>query len=264
VSAIPTRPLETGWLDDTPVEDNLIRQFVRNQADFDATQATAAGGRVAEAPGVAMADAAVDMAFVNQATLQRPLAGLDDELLDAVDDFWAEDRGRGHALLSVWPTPDLRSRGWALEGHPMLVVRAPGPHPSAERPGVTIETAATTEQLALAERALIEGFPLPASPVGSFLPPALLDSDVVVRLGRVDGEVAGATRGYTGHGIVNLCGAATLPIARRRGVWAAMVWARVDDAPDLPAVAFTSDHSRPGFVRMGFLPITRCTLWVRA
>ena len=34
--------------------------------------------------------------------------------------------------------------------------------------------------------------------------------------------------------------------------------------PALPAVAFTSDHSRPGFVRMGFLPITRFTLWSRA
>jgi hypothetical protein len=31
--------------------------------------------------------------------------------------------------------------------------------------------------------------------------------------------------------------------------------------PDLPAVAFTSDYSRPGFLRMGFLPITVFTLW---
>jgi hypothetical protein len=42
-----------------------------------------------------------------------------------------------------------------------------------------------------------------------------------------------------------------------------MVWARVDDAPELPAVAYTSDFSRPGFVKMGFLPITRCTFWAR-
>lgn len=263
MAAVTERPLETGWLDDTPVEDNLIRQFVRNQADFDAMHATSAGGRIAEAPGVAMADAAVDLAFANQATLQRPLTGLDDPLLDVVDDFWTGDRRRPHALLSIWPTPDLRSRGWELEGHPMLVVRAPGPHPSGERPGVSIEVVRSPEQLVLAERALIEGFPLPDQPTGSVLPPALLDRDVTVRLGRVDGEVAGVTRGYVGHGVVNLCGAATLPIARRRGVWAAMVWARVDDAPDLPAVAFTSDYSRPGFVRMGFLPITRCSLWIR-
>ena len=35
------------------------------------------------------------------------------------------------------------------------------------------------------------------------------------------------------------------------------------DAPDLPAVAFTSDYSRPGFERMGFLVIMRFTLWWR-
>jgi hypothetical protein len=261
--ALATRPLETGWLDDTPVEDNVIRQFVRNQADLDAVQAVAAGGRIAEAPGVALADAAFDLAYANQATLQRPLTGLDDPVLDVVDDFWTGARERPHALLSVWPTPDLRPRGWELEGHPMLVVRAPGPHASAERPGVSIEVATTPEQLALSERVVIDGFPMPDGPIGSLFPPALLDSKVIVRLGRVDGEVAAATRGYTAHGVVNLCLAATLPIARRRGVWAAMVWARVDDAPDLPAMAFTSDHSRPGFVSMGFLPITRCSLWVR-
>ena len=79
----------------------------------------------------------------------------------------------------------------------------------------------------------------------------------------MDGDVVATTRGYVAHGVVNLALAATLPAARRRGVWAAMVWARVDDAPHLPAVAFTSDHSRPGFVKMGFLPIIRCTLWAR-
>ena len=40
--------------------------------------------------------------------------------------------------------------------------------------------------------------------------------------------------------------------------------ARCADTPDLPAVTFTSDNSRPGFLRMGFLPITRFTLWAVA
>jgi hypothetical protein len=35
------------------------------------------------------------------------------------------------------------------------------------------------------------------------------------------------------------------------------------DAADLPAVAYTSDFSRPGFERLGYLPITRLTLWWR-
>ena len=35
------------------------------------------------------------------------------------------------------------------------------------------------------------------------------------------------------------------------------MWARVGDAPSLPAVAYTSDYSRPGFERMGFVPTIR-------
>jgi hypothetical protein len=34
MSATTTERLETGWLDDTPIEDNVIRQFVRNQGDL--------------------------------------------------------------------------------------------------------------------------------------------------------------------------------------------------------------------------------------
>ena len=65
------------------------------------------------------------------------------------------------------------------------------------------------------------------------------------------------------HGVVNLCFAATLDAGRRRGVWSALVWARVNQAPDQPAVAFTSDDSRPGFFKMGFIPVFRFTLLVR-
>jgi hypothetical protein len=148
----------------------------------------------------------------------------------------------------------------------MLVVRGPGAHDMPTKPGVRIERVTTAERLAIVERTVIDGYPMPelaGLPTGSSLPPALLETSLVVRLGYVDDEPAAATLGYVGSGVVNLCLAATLPNARRRGVWAAMVWARVDDAPDLPAVAYTSDHSRPGFVRMGFLPVTRCTLWAR-
>ena len=70
-----------------------------------------------------------------------------------------------------------------------------------------------------------------------------------------------AAASHAAHGVVNLCLAATLPAARRRGAWHALVAARCAGTPDLPAVAFTSDYSRPGFLRMGFLPITRFTLW---
>lgn len=266
MAATATTQLETGWLDTTPIDDNVVRRFVRNQGDLGATIALASGGRAADGPGVALADASGDLQWLNQATLQRPLAGVDDPALDAIDDFWRDHTGRGNVMLSVWPTPDLARRGWELVGHPMLVVRAPAAHAPAARDGVSVEVVRDRGALADAEQVAVEGYPMPAlvgRPPGCALAPGVLETEITYRIGRFRGAPAGVAASFVAHGVVNLCLAATLPLARRRGVWSTLVWARVDDAPDLPAVAYTSDDSRPGFVRMGFLPITRCTLWGR-
>ena len=55
----------------------------------------------------------------------------------------------------------------------------------------------------------------------------------------------------------------TLPSARRRGYWAAMAGVRLVEAPGLPCVGVFSDMSRPSAEALGFLPITRFTLWHR-
>ncbi|MGH8975645.1 MAG: GNAT family N-acetyltransferase, partial [Acidimicrobiia bacterium] len=198
--------------------------------------------------------------------LARPLRDVGDAVLNEVDSFYATG-GSPTTLLSLWPTPDLTARGWWLMGHPAFVARGPAPHATPARPGVEVRVAGDASELAVAERIAVEGYPLPqvagrAEP--NVLPPGLLDTGLRVRVGRIDGQPAAVGNSYTGHGVVNLCLGATLPAARRRGVWEALVWARVDDAPDLPAVAYTSDYSRPGFIRMGFLPITRFTLWARS
>lgn len=133
-------------------------------------------------------------------------------------------------------------------------------------PGVEVVGAVDAADVADAERVLVEGFPIPGArglPPGAELPATLLDSALSMRFARHEGKPVAVGLGHAAHGVLNLCGGATLPAARRRGAWEALVWARVEDAPDLPALAYTSDDSRPGFVRMGFLPITRFTLWYR-
>jgi hypothetical protein len=55
----------------------------------------------------------------------------------------------------------------------------------------------------------------------------------------------------------------TLPEARRRGYWAAMAAVRLIEEPGLPAVGVFSDMSRPSAEAIGFLPLTRFTLWHR-
>lgn len=265
MSSTAQATLETGWERDTPVSDNLVRRFLRNQADLGATIAVASGGRAAEGDGVSLADAGGQLSYVNQSTLQRPVTDISDPVLDVIDDFWRDDRERPSTLLSAWPTPDLAARGWERVGHPMLVVRSPGSFPVAAAPGVEVEMVSTAAGIAEAERVVVEGYPMPnlVGRPGEALSPGLVDTAVRYRIGRLHGDAVAAAGSYIAHGVVNLCMAATLPAARRRGVWGALVRARVNDAPELPSVAFTSDDSRPGFVAMGFLPILRFTLWGR-
>jgi hypothetical protein len=258
----PARPLETGWLPDTPIGDSLLRRFVANQAELQDHLVAAVGGRSDRTPGVALSDSGVAAAYLNQAVLLRPVWDAHDAVLDQVASFYAGSAG---LLLSPWPTPDLAGRGWQLVGHPMFVVRGPGGEPADAPPGdVSVRRAGSADDLALVERIVIGGYPVPeldGLPPHRALGPALLSSAVRHWLGYLDGTPSAAAASHAAHGVVNLCLAATLPAARRRGVWHALTAARCAAAPDLPAVAFTSDYSRPGFLRMGFLPITRFTLW---
>jgi hypothetical protein len=151
-------------------------------------------------------------------------------------------------------------------GHPMFVVKAPGHLVVPARPKITLEVACTAEDLALAERLAIEGYPMPeasGSAPNSVYAESTLESPLLVRIGRVDGEPVSVAASFLAHDVVNLCLAATLTAGRRKGVWAQLVAARVNDEEHLPSVAVTSDYSRPGFTKLGFLPVQRMTLWLR-
>ena len=254
----------SGWLDDSFTGHSVIQAFLHNQADAGDLLAAATGGRQIRLDGLALADSGGPVLYTNQAVLLRPVHTPDDVLLDEIENFFT---GSYPAMvLSPWPTPNLTARGWQLIGHPMFVLRAPGPHETPSPPGVTVVRVDNAVELAMAERVAIDGYPLPEAqgrPAYSLLGTSLLDGPLRIRVAYVDGRPAALGSGHTGHGLVNLCLAATMSAARRRGAWRSLVWARVDDAPDLPAAAFTSDDSRPGFLRLGFLPITRFTLWLK-
>jgi hypothetical protein len=258
------RPLETGWLADTPVGDTVLRRFLFNQSEANERFASASGGRFERTDDVTMADTGGPVPYFNQSVLLRPLASLSDPVLDAVEAFYSGATGRTRTLLSLWPTPDLSSRGWSLVGHPAFMVRGAFPASFEPPAGVTVRPATTPDDLHVVERIAVEGYPIDEArglPAGQLFPDGLLGTDVLLRIGSLEGEPVAAGACHVGDGVVNLCFAATLPQARRRGVWEALVWARVGDGPSLPAVAYTSDYSRPGFERMGFVPTIRFTLW---
>lgn len=257
------RPLETGWLVDTPVDDSALRRFLHNQADFGDLLAVARGGRTARTADVAMSEVGPVSPLMNMDVLLRPLTGPDDGALDAIAGF--HDPRVPGVVLSAWPTPDLTGRGWELVGHPMFVVRSPHAlDPSPLPDGVEVAAVTDVEQLTRYEQVLLEGYPMePASDGKPMLASGLVGSAAQLWVASVDGLPVAVAACHVAHGIVNLCGAATLPAARRRGAWRSLVEARLAAGPDLPAAAFTSDDSRPGFVAMGFVPVARFTLWRR-
>lgn len=264
------RPPETGWLPDTPVGDNLLLQFLHNQADLADVFAHHYEGTTTRTPDVALAASRCLVPYYNEALLLRPLLRDDDPVLDDIDAFFAESDAAVWVLLSAWPTPSLERRGWQLEGHPAFVVRTPGgpfPEPTP-RPGLDLQVrAARTEaELLDAERVMVEGYPVDGAEgrPGVAIPPTLGSSPVTAHIASVDGEDVAVGFGHVAHGCVNMAGAATLPAARRTGAWGALVRTRAGAAPELPAVAFTSDYSRPGFEHLGFVAAFRFTLWTRS
>ena len=215
-------------------------------------------------PGLALADTGGPVVYTNQAILFRPVLTADDPLLGGGRRFFAGSPSA--MLLSAWPTPDLSVRGWQLIGHPMFVVRAPGPHEVGPPDGPSIVPTHTADQLALAERVVIDGYPLPEAaglPRHALFGVDLLDGPIRIRVAFVDGA-AGRDR-LRARRPRRRRTSAWPPPCRSPGAaapgsrWSGPGWTT---RPHLPAVAFTSDDSRPGFVRLGFLPITRFTLWL--
>ncbi len=261
-----TETLATGWGAHEPIDDSVLRRFVFNQAEVVRAMACGPSARHAADDDVVMVDSGGPVAYSNMAVLLRPVTRADDPVLDRIADFYAPATDRAALLLSVWPVPDLSARGLHLAGHPMFVVRAPAPVDASMRDGVDVRDVTTIDELRELEHIAIEGYPIDDakdSRPGTVFPDEVLTTPLSLRVGLVDGVPVSGAAALDAHGVVNLCFAATLGAGRRRGVWSALVWARVNQASDQPAVAFTSDDSRPGFVKMGFLPVTRFTLLVR-
>ena len=259
-------PLTSGWGAREPIDDSVLRRFVFNQAEVVRALACGPSARHSVDDDVVMVDSSGPVAYSNMAVLLRPVTSADDPVLERIADFYAPATDRAALLLSVWPLPDLSARGLHLAGHPMFVVRAPGPVDTRVRDRVEVRDVTTADGLRELEHIAIEGYPIAeakGSAAGTVFPDEVLATPLTLRIGLVDGVAVSGAAALDAHGVVNLCFAATLAAGRRRGVWSALVWARVNQAPDQPAVAFTSDDSRPGFVKMGFLPVTRFTLLVR-
>ena len=257
--------LTDGWEPETPAEDTLKRRAVLVHASWPVAVARAAGrpwGSTDRWAGARIADRG---ALSNPVVLLRPPPPDPGPLLREVDEVVPPPVP--YFLLSPWPTPDLREHGLALLGHPPLMVRLPAQAEPPAPQGVEVREVSDTEELAVAERVLVEGYPMPElEPVapGELLGPALLDGTTRVWVARVDGEPAAVAAAHHGPGAVLVEYVATLPAARGRGAGRAVTWSATLSDPEQPAVLVASDDGRPVYESMGYLALERWTAWLRA
>ncbi len=184
---------------------------------------------------------------------------VDDPVLDRVADFYADaTRPRRARCSRCGRCPTSRPRGW----HARSVTRCswcarPGrspPSPARRRRGPRRHHArrparARAHRRRRATRSTRRRAPRPApcSPTRCSTPTCRSASACV------DGEPVSGAAALDAHGVVNLCFAATLPAGRRRGVWSALVWARVNEAPDQP-VGRVHQRRHPPRLREDGLP----------
>ena len=265
-----TDPLETGWLPTTPAADTLLRRHALNLVEANAAIAGSLGGRVLRDERFFLADVGRPAGFASSGLLVQPLDDRGGETLAAVDAFYGFGNGQARSeitLFSPWPMRDLRPHGWQLVGHPPLHLLPRGAIPSPPPPELRIARVTDEASLERWERTAVAAYPfrdLRGFGRGALLGAAILGDDRHrLWLGTVDGTDVAAAQAFVANGVTNVLLIATARQARRRGYGAAMTWAAVGTAPEQPTMLLSSDAGRPVYERMGFLPLTRWTLWYR-
>jgi GNAT superfamily N-acetyltransferase len=186
-----------------------------------------------------------------------------DEVEQVVDEVRGIIRARGRTALT-WEVgssatpPDLVERLLALgmvdDRDPLAIGMVLTDPPAHAPPDVEVRRAESPDELREASRIAAIGFGMNPDDVGVEDPEPRIPG-IETYLAYADGRpVARATAAFSEHG-VTLFGGATLPEARGRGAYRALVAARWDDAvaAGKPAlVTQAGEMSRPILQRLGF------------
>jgi hypothetical protein len=241
--------LTTGWEPGLPPEDSLVRQAVLAHASWAVDAAGRAGRRWYDGEIWAGGVMGEGGPLVNWVVQKQPVDPA--SVLTEVQGLFPADVP--YLFVSAWPTPDLRSQGLRLAGHPPLMARFPQTRTEPPRTDLEIRRVDDASALADAERVLVEGYPLPALQpfrAGALLDPSYLDGPSTVWVG-YDGDVPLATAtAHNAAGVTAVENVAVMPAGRGRRAGAALTWAATTHQPDQVAVLIASDEGQPVYARL--------------
>jgi ribosomal protein S18 acetylase RimI-like enzyme len=236
----------------TTIAEAPLRQ-ARNSAAFWAATGRSRGHEVIRRPGFLAV--AGDERAGTRVLIQE--AGVDtDEITDlakrAVGPVDIEDP------FSSTDLSHLGLRHWQMP----VMLRQPGP---AAAPAMDVVRVRDEQDLAAAERAVIDGFGLTRFEphrAGEMFPMALLDEPGVdVYVARLDGEVAGACVTVVDDGLGSHYWVGTPEAFRSRGVGRAVMLGSLADLVDVPVTLTASRLGRPLYESLGFVVASRATWW---
>ncbi|MEU9042845.1 MULTISPECIES: GNAT family N-acetyltransferase [unclassified Kitasatospora] len=249
-----------------------------NAAAFWLAQARVHGWRTRVLPGLTAVRCARTPDDAHRVVVTRPYTepgSVEKELADLLDD-WATIR---FTLEDPYGGLDLSRFGATRMPIMPVMVRDPGPvegvttalpavHEAHGGGTLTVDEAPDRDSFALVERAIVEGFPLPARQPwvrGDALPEQLLgEPGWRAWLGRVDGAPAGTCLTYDDGRATGVYWVATLPDWRGRGVARAVVQtALVHAHPDRPATLVATSLGEPLYRKLGFVEQARTCWWSR-
>ena len=255
--------LNDGWRPSTPAADTLARAYTEQYADLIQKLGQAAGHRTVRTDDFVASDAHQPFPFFNLAVLRRPLTSVDDPVLNAIDEFFTPNDGTPFLVWSATPTPSLASRGWTLMGHPPLMFRPAGPAQVPEPAGVTLRKVSTPAELDTFAQTMVEAYPTPEMAGRPLYGPGIIDAPGWhMWFAELDGDSIGSAAAHVGPHVVDVEWISTHQRCRGRRIGEALTWAATLAEPSKPAMLFASDLGRPVYERMGYVALSRLTLWI--